>query len=181
MIAASPSLLGIPPELRLMILAYVLVPWRINLTGHYKPPGVLGTCRSIRNEAQEMYYLDHRHHFAFALQDCDARLVLRYEKVFWRQLSIVRESHVGFHFRGNPSWENLLDWCRVIHARKGKKSSGCLVPSYSNAVGNTKISSVVVSALEISIASAKKERWSKCEETLESLHDVAEILDFGWL
>jgi len=181
MVPASPSLLGLPAELRLMIYEYVLVQGVIPITRHYKPPGLLGTSRRIRNEAQEIYYSWDNNHFRFNIRDCDASLVLKYQHNIWRHSPLVRQSRVRFNFI-DADWDNLMHWCQGLREYKALPYRKMLVPSrFDYWPPQIAVPTVVVSALEITIASGKKkQKWRRCEKTLDSLREVANLVDRGW-
>lgn len=81
MAPATPSIMGIPPELRLMIFSYVLPPGMIKVDKTYKPPALLQVNRRIRNETQEIYYsrdcksknLEEGNLFLFTVHNCKPR------------------------------------------------------------------------------------------------------------
>ena len=113
-------LLGLPAEIRNRIYMHVLVtttkylPIEIDSTGP-RQPGLLSCCRQIREEAIHIYYT--LNWFEIIVYDCDAVAIQRPHALIAKYCKAPSQHEDrGFvDYRGNPSWSNLVNWCKAFH------------------------------------------------------------------
>lgn len=107
------TLLSLPPELRLIIYEFALITRRVEMDSTTKPPSLLSTSRQVRSETIPVWYGKNK--FRFSVINCDGILVHK----FINSVSpLARGLLIGklvFRFRGDPSWTNLKEWCRLAH------------------------------------------------------------------
>lgn len=174
---STPTLLSLPPELRLLIFEAALVEGEIKVKAHTTPPALLATNRQIRDEASGIWYTQNSFHFR--IDDCDASIAYK----FFRRTAYERlcpsQTNFTFVIKGKPTWDNLLDWCRDAFDKHTMRIDDLPLDQVSIYGALT---TTTATALEISRASREKgESWEECKRTLESLRKVAVITDYRWL
>ena len=113
-------LLGLPAEIRNRIYTHALVssdqsdPIEVDSTGPQQP-GLLSCCRQIREEAVHIYYT--LNWFAMVIHDCDAVAIQRPHDLIVKYCKTPsgQKDRGSVDFRGNPSWTNLVRWCKASH------------------------------------------------------------------
>ncbi|EME42609.1 hypothetical protein DOTSEDRAFT_26183 [Dothistroma septosporum NZE10] len=103
------SLLGIPGELRNQIYGYVLLEGglvKLDAQDH-QLPGLLRTCRQIRDEATEIYQTENN----FQVDAWNMKLCIPQNYAdHW--MSTLEHSHFWITMRGTPNWENFMVWLK---------------------------------------------------------------------
>lgn len=173
-----PGLLTIPPELRNRIYEEVLVEEKKIDLSHKdtKPPGLLSTCRQIRDEARKIWYFQNKFHLTVIACDCrlerdfaDAR-----EAVESEVGSEGREVYVSVKLcRGDRDWSNLLEWCRLIFA------GDCLYALDVPDARDSNYFCVVATAQDVTKTCVGN--WEDCRKTLESLRQSFGRINPMWL
>ena len=174
----EPTLLTLPPELRLLIFEYVVTIGSIKIRATTKPPSLLGVNRQIRAESHQLWYT--RNNFWFPIHDCNAVLVHR----FHQRTAFVRfrakANKLRFGQLGTPSWANLMAWCYNVH--QCTTFSIELLGLDEGVAGNSPVSVIIAAAHEMSrVSQSRGEGWAVCEETLKGLRKAAVVADHRWL
>ena len=121
--AASPptttsTLLGLPGELRNHIYTYVLVDEdRIIIDrSRFVQPGLLRSCRQIREEARSIYYLNNA--FGTSVRDLDPYNLIAFKRQAGNFGPRTKTEIVIYTWppeQGQLAWSNLMKWLEAYH------------------------------------------------------------------
>ncbi|KAK3710459.1 hypothetical protein LTR37_010302 [Vermiconidia calcicola] len=164
------NLLKLPAELRTSIYEWCLVEDIIPVTEQLKPPPLLHTCRQIRREALETWYLSNE--FEFDIIDCDRTLFVKFH-TYLDTLGLRTDSRTMLSLRcKGVDWSNLVKWCHGI------------CDNDDGYIHWLTIENPLTEVLDAAMKIAKKSRglpWTDCEAMLTSLRRVAGRADERWL
>lgn len=155
-----PTFLGIPGEIRNLIYEYCLVEEDdiVIDDNNHSEPGLLRSCRQVREEASEIFYEDND----FFIRIWDLELKPRIGHWLWRKATCVDIEHEGVN-----SWSNFKDWLRqywvtIIHnADTGTSKEELARPGSDEGV--------VEAAFDIvDTLAAVNTPWSVVEDVLEA-------------
>ena len=170
----SPSgsrFLDLPPEIRNSIYRFCLVNGDVVITKDLQAPALLSTCRQIRCETLQLWYVANK--FKIRIENCDTTLYEAYYRnaVVPQGNGIRRKWHVFVSLRG-VGWDNLVEWCRKVAENK--------LPKGRKGVDGTACWALVIAATTIAYES-RTLGWATIERQLEVLRPLAGNLDQRWL
>ncbi|KAK5122022.1 hypothetical protein LTR85_004268 [Meristemomyces frigidus] len=156
----SCRLLALPGELHNRIYQHTLVEedeLEVTATGPGQP-GLLRTCKAIRNEASSFYYAENR--FALRLVDFDGAAFTPFGRQYECYVPKGRVN-VGFSIRGRPNWANLMRWVKDLYLGNSVRPN-LQEPSCRD--------DYVVGAAFKLLDEMKWRGWDKLERVLEAYH-----------
>lgn len=177
---SEPTLLGIPTELRLDILDFVLVEAnKIVLTDTTKPPRELYICSQMYSEGRPIWYC--KNQFEMDMHDCDATLATKWADITAWRSKVPKHTLLHVRLLGTPNWGNLMKWCKGTHKGESPGLKQWPLDQMVLAISSD-MHAVVAPALEIAEYSrSRKETWEVCEVVLRSLRRAALKIDGRWL
>lgn len=147
--------------------------YRIN---YHDPPGLLATCRQLREETSKIFYLSNP--FWLTIWDYDATRLCAWEKLcrmIDRRLGARPETVIKVYHDAN--WENLKQWCYFLWAGKVPFVEEDEEEVDEDSEGNNHIFMFVQN-----LAQQHQGRpWKECEKLLEAFRKVAGDIDEDWL
>ncbi|KAK6392664.1 hypothetical protein LTR65_003437 [Meristemomyces frigidus] len=172
--APTSLLLRLPPELRLSIWEFALVEdGPVRVTPLLQQPGLLRTCRQIREEAMKTWL--HSNFFWFDVVDCDATLIkafVKHARQLISTLGLALTLRGGCDGNGREHWRNLVEWCTAV--RSGQ-AFVVLKSDDLNRMGR------VVAAAHAITPDYADCTWQECEKALEHLRFAVGGLEPQWL
>lgn len=120
-------LLQLPGELRNKIYRYALITnSRIQLAlTHFDEPGILQTCRTIRQETETIFLAENT--FRAGMTDYDSDFMIHLHTKSKRLLKSRGAVDLTFSTTQTPNWQKLLVWLESLHCKKvlwGLKADG---------------------------------------------------------
>jgi hypothetical protein len=168
-------LLGLPPEIRIMIWEYALTsPTPIKITDQSKQPALIQVNRQIRSETRKLAFLNN---YRIDIVACDARLFSKYFQLWQHVVNSPSKAStkkivlpIRIKLVGGCHWPNLVRWCRLV--AKGKCGALTIGPAARG------MSKIVEAATGLA---ASTDSWEELERRLKFWRPVAALDDPQWL
>lgn len=173
----TPTLLKLPPELRITIFEYALIADdTLPVTSETQLPALFATNRQIRQETMPIWFT--KYDFDFSINNCDASVAIK----FYQGTALKHYDTLGKQsysmWSGRPSWKNVLYWSRAVF--EGNMPGLRTMPLEEELDQAEPMASIVAAAHEVCLESRVKS-WKQCEQILSSLRRVAVFQDRQWL
>lgn len=161
------SLLGIPGEIRNTIFRMSLVEdhtIRLDSKKNRLEPGLLRCCRSIRREAQSIFFEENR--FLVTIHNC--RVAGMASHWIWRN-GAVPDDRTSVIMVGKPSWSSLKTWVKLWLKYEGKG-----IPWYGE--GRRRLHRICAKAFAVADA-AEPAGEKRLDAVLEAFRETVEMLE----
>ena len=175
-------LLQLPGELRNRIYRLVLTDGmpiiNFDATGYVRP-GLISTCKEIRQEALSIYYYENS--FRTWLKDYDAANLTRFSSSLKVMELAGLRVNVTFCYSQNtvPKWANLLEWLRCSHAK-----DVAAIPYFPEALhgaGRNDQHAYALGTLFLVTSALHKQPWEEVRAILISLRPTLGSVDERWM
>ncbi|SMQ55866.1 unnamed protein product [Zymoseptoria tritici ST99CH_3D7] len=170
---SSSRLLNLPPELRIAI-------WELAVTDDaqyipviatgYARPKLLETCKQVRSEALELFYLSN--HFHFDIRGYNDSLLLKFAEPLKAMNIRAYLTKAGFK-TWTPGWDGLMRWLENLH-------TGQHWLSLANSKAPGSAACLLVKGLFVTARALREVEWNRLKEILESMRPALVALDARW-
>ncbi|KAK3722638.1 hypothetical protein LTR37_002208 [Vermiconidia calcicola] len=176
--AARPSLLGLPGELRNRIYRDALLTDDsdviVDATG-VPEPALLLTCKQIRAEGGQIYYSERA--FSIHISDYDTAVAVKWT----RRHRLIREDYkIDAKCRvvntGYPHWVNLVSWLERLFNEEVFLRA--FFPSQAPAGTSTGL--LTIGAMFASVQAMRGQPWSRVKTLLDEQHHILISIDKQW-
>ncbi|KXT15704.1 hypothetical protein AC579_144 [Pseudocercospora musae] len=177
-VSPRPPILALPSELRNAIYRLALVDndW-ITIDENFREPGILQSCRQIRQEARMMWC--QRNNFVLPIYNADGALYRAFSRQQLQRIS--RGDHpIDYYYQfvdqAGKEWSRLMEWCALTHHGKGQFAP---LP-WDNLDNGRPLPTVVKTALWIA-QGLKNLPWPMCQTVFAYYRRIAGFVDSEWL